>query len=252
MADAVSIIVDATKMIGPKAWADAIGESGFDMRLDPAFEPREDDPVYLPCIYRGWPTGFEYRYVLLDEGERRRARVTLAYRTDPAQRASSAVAGGVLCALAEGSLRDPDTGEEVDPSHAIAWARRHDARYAERATRPPTAGWDFYSTSKAVGINLAIAYAVAVIITTYTAPPNDLVGLMLGPLALVAISALFGLATVAIIRTRTSLERRYRPMRIWLVSTWAAVILSLLDPFVPAPPRERADGPDEIRRGLGR
>lgn len=104
-------------------------------------------------------------------------------------------------------------------------------------------------------LNLAVAYAVAIIFTTYLSPPNDLAVLMFGPLLLVAVSAIFGLAVVGILRLRKVLSRRFPPMRVWLVSTWIALMVSLVDPFLPTPTTqsERAQEPaSEFRRGGAR
>ena len=107
-------------------------------------------------------------------------------------------------------------------------------------------------TWKTVCLNLAVAYALALILTTFYAPPNDLFALMLGPLVLIAVSALFGLAVVSAIRLRKSLEERFRPRAVWLLCTWITLILSLVDPFLPAPqvPADRSQPPaTEVRRG---
>ena len=104
---------------------------------------------------------------------------------------------------------------------------------------------------KTVCLNLAVAYALALILTTFYAPPNDLAVLMFGPLVLIAVSGLFGLAVVSAIRLRKSLEERFRPRAVWLLSTWVTLILSLVDPFLPAPPpADRSQVPAmEVRRG---
>jgi hypothetical protein len=268
----VSVFLDPMRMLSPKAWAEAVSVNGFDMQMDADFNPRESCG-FLSCVYRGEPAGFEYGYELLDPATGsgqgigdpcRRVRVTLGPRSKHPEYAASVVAGGVLCAIADGILRDPDTGELIRSAEAIAWARRQEAQWATKTVRrdsdadadaaaagpapaevaPRPEGLPARTSREAaqddptwrtVCLNLAVAYAVAIILTTYLSPPNELAVLMLGPLLLVAVSGLFGLAVVAVVRLRKILERRLRPRLVWLVSTWIALVLSLVDPFLPTP-----------------
>jgi hypothetical protein len=241
-------------MVSPEVWADAISGNGFDMHMDANFNPRENCG-FLHCVYRGKPASFEYGYELLDRatgekqgvGPSRPARVTLGSRS----KSSSVVAGGVLCAITDGVLRDPGTGELILSGDAIAWARRHEAQCVERSRAAAQSD----PTWKTVCLNLAVAYAIAIIFTTYLSPPNDLAVLMLGPLLLVAVSGIFGLAVVGIVRLRKALARRLQPRLVWLVSTWIALVLSLVDPFLPTPPvhSERTQDPAyEFGRGAAR
>jgi hypothetical protein len=250
MSDAVCIFLNPARMVSPRDWAEAISGNGFDLQMDANFNPRQSRG-FLPCIYRGRPAGFEYGYEVLERpasagqaigDPARPVRVTLGAGSNHAGFASSVVAGGVLCAITDGILRDPGTGELVQSGDAIAWARRHERELGARAAEQADPTW------KTVCLNLAVAYAVAVIFTTYLSPPNDLAVLMLGPLLLVAVSGIFGLAVLGVVRLRKSLYRRFRPRLVWLVSTWIALILSLVDPFLPAPPTqsERTQESDSV------
>ena len=102
------------------------------------------------------------------------------------------------------------------------------------------------SIARMVGFNLAVAYAVAIIVTTYLSPPNDLPVLIVGPLLLVLISAIFGLAAVYAARL---VKVRFNTRLVWLVTTWIALILSLVDPFLPSVPvqNDRMQAPAEFR-----
>jgi hypothetical protein len=102
------------------------------------------------------------------------------------------------------------------------------------------------SIARMVGLNLAVAYAVAIIVTTYLSPPNDLPVLIVGPLVLVVISAIFGLAAVYVARV---VRLRFNTRLVWLVTTWISLILSLVDPFLPSAPsdRDRTQAPAEFR-----
>lgn len=127
------------------------------------------------------------------------------------------------------------------------------ARSGELRARSSKAAAQADPTWRTVCLNLAVAYAVAIIFTTYRSPPNDLPVLIVGPLLLVAISAIFGLAAAGVVRLKTALDRRLRPRLVWLVSMWIALMLSLFDPFLPTPPMqsERTQAPaNESRRGV--
>ena len=108
-------------------------------------------------------------------------------------------------------------------------------------------------TWRTVCRNLAAAYAVAIVFTTYLSPPNEIPALLLGPLLLVAVAGIFGLAAVGVVHLRRDFYRRFRPSLVWLVSTWIALILMLLDPFLPTLPfeSERTQAPaKELGRGV--
>jgi hypothetical protein len=100
----------------------------------------------------------------------------------------------------------------------------------QRTRRPLDSSW------RGIGMHLAVAYAVAIILTTYLSPPSDLTLLLLGPLIMVAVSALFGFAAVAIVRMNKFVRRRYGPRKVWLFTTWLSLMLSLIDPFLPTAP----------------
>jgi hypothetical protein len=111
-----------------REWSLAVKESGFALAMEHDFDPATFRG-FLPCLYQGAPTGFEYHSGEVTDDEREVFEVppeldfviTLATRSDGSQLACATIALGVLCRLTNGMLYDPQSGEAVRPDEATEW-----------------------------------------------------------------------------------------------------------------------------------
>ena len=111
-----------------ESWATAIKDAGLALSMDHEFDTATFSG-FLPCMYQGSPSGFEYFAGEVTEAERATFDVppefdfviTLASHGNEAELASSTIALGVLCRLTNGMLYDPQSGESVRPDEAMDW-----------------------------------------------------------------------------------------------------------------------------------
>lgn len=114
-------------MPAPSVWARSIVEAGFQAELDADFDI-DDFSGFLPCRYDGADAGFEYLAGPPEMPELELApeldfSVTFTTHSDMRELASSMAAAATLCSLTGGLLYDPQSGETVLSTDALAWAR---------------------------------------------------------------------------------------------------------------------------------
>ena len=130
----INVFIGAGRMPFALHWGQAIRDAGFELELDPAFDPARDDG-FVPCRYRGEEAGFEFsRAILSGELERygigdpsRPLCLTFSTRGRYRDLAASTISAAVLCAMCDGVLRDADGKELIPAARAIAWARDGEA-----------------------------------------------------------------------------------------------------------------------------
>jgi len=135
MSVAVCVFLNPARMVTSRVWAEAIKANGFDMSFDADFDARSSFG-FVPCKHQGKNAGFEYSYQVHEGAElqqhgigdpSRPTRIMMETGSDYRQFASSVVAAGVLCAITDAVLLDPDTEELVNSANALAWARGREA-----------------------------------------------------------------------------------------------------------------------------
>ena len=154
----LNVFLDPARMITPARWAQAVKDAGFEVEMDPDFDPRTFSG-FLPCKYKGQYAGFEYSYHVLQGGElasygigdaSRPGCMTFSTRSDFRDAATSTICAAVLASITDGVLRDADGETRIPADRALAWAKdgeegmqdfiaEQDARPAEPAVSPPTA-----------------------------------------------------------------------------------------------------------------
>jgi hypothetical protein len=128
----MSLFLKRSRLATPADWARAIRSSGFDVDLDPAFDP-ETFSGFLPCRYRGADAGFEYSchpvdptelpdHVTIRLGDRDTV-VSFVTHTDLCELATSQIASGVLCAISDGLLWETEGDALVSSAQALEWAK---------------------------------------------------------------------------------------------------------------------------------
>jgi hypothetical protein len=128
----VSLFLRRSRMAAPGEWAKAIRSHGFDVDLDPDFDPAAFTG-FLPCRYRGTDAGFEYSCHAVDPSELpdhvtvrlgdRDTMVSFVTHTDLCELASSTIASAVLCAMCDGVLWETEGDVLVAAPEAVEWAR---------------------------------------------------------------------------------------------------------------------------------
>lgn len=115
-------------MPAPRAWAEAIADSGFPAELTADFDVDEFSG-FLPCRFDGVDAGFEYSsgpIEFIDELELPAEfdfSVTFTTHSSMRELAASAVCAAVLCAVTHGTLVDPQGDLTISSNEAISWAR---------------------------------------------------------------------------------------------------------------------------------
>jgi len=135
MSEAVCVFLSPARMVTAEAWAGAIKSNGFNMSMHSDFDVHSTSG-FLPCTHQGKSAGFEYRYEILKDTDieihglgdpSRPARIMLTTGSSHRQLASSLVAAGVLCAMTDAVLVDPDSEKLISSADALAWARQREA-----------------------------------------------------------------------------------------------------------------------------
>lgn len=129
-----TVYVRREKVPSPTAWSAAIRAAGFPLEIHTDFDV-ERLSGFLPCVYDGRSSGFEYFFstvdqirednedcVLPDVGERD-IGIAFVTRSSTLGLATAAIAAAVLCEMTDGILHDEEADELVDAKNAMADAR---------------------------------------------------------------------------------------------------------------------------------
>jgi hypothetical protein len=135
MSVSVIVFLRSERTPSSTAWQDGIQRHGFTVGLDLEFDPASFSG-FLPCTYGGVASGFEY---YLDDAAldgldtagrslvgNRNKMISLVTHSDMREAATSAIAAGVLAAVADGVLYDAEGGEIVLGTDAANWAREQE------------------------------------------------------------------------------------------------------------------------------
>lgn len=133
-----TVYVNSANVPAPIAWAEAIRAAGFELAIDTDFE-MDEHTGFLPCEYRGKPTGFEYfsstvadlaaadeDYEPPNVGDRDIA-IAFVTRSSMAGLVAAAIAAAVLCERADGIVQDDESGDLIAAKDAVADARELEA-----------------------------------------------------------------------------------------------------------------------------
>lgn len=127
-----NVFLDRERLPTAADWSRLLREGGFNIQLDPEFDPRTHSG-YLPCPDER--TGFEYYLEPFDaptpeigeEGAKaigtRNAVVSLRFSGRPLDREAAIGAAATLAAMADGVLFDSEPGHFISAANALAWAR---------------------------------------------------------------------------------------------------------------------------------
>lgn len=119
----------------PMAWLDAVQAAGFPLQMDIEFDPATH-LGYLPCIYNGEETGFEFSYEPLDPevleeeetamvGDRDMLVCFTATLGTP-ENTAALITASVLTAIADGVLFESGEPPAIDAKHAVFWAKQQE------------------------------------------------------------------------------------------------------------------------------
>lgn len=133
----IFVILKKEKMPAPKRWAQAIAEAEFDLQIDTDFDV-EEFTGFLPCIYKGEETGFEYFFEELEDDfldedatpqlKGRDYLVTFSTHSDLTELIASTIASAVLCSMSGGIiLNDEDGLPFIKSQDAIAYGKKAEA-----------------------------------------------------------------------------------------------------------------------------
>lgn len=128
----LQVVFDPRRMPSSKILASTARQLGFDVVLDPEFDPHWSSGFW-PCQYRGTDSGFEYFRTELDAYQAARffqlpqkswtCLVAFATRSKGRELAASTVCAAVLCLLTGGVLIDVDCETTVPAGDVLEWAR---------------------------------------------------------------------------------------------------------------------------------
>lgn len=128
----VDLIVYTRRQLMPKPseWQQTLQNANFPVSLDTDFDV-DNFSGFLPCEFRGSPSGFEYFSNILNEEESEEVgapkgadfQVTLVTHSDYKEFATSLLAAAALCHATSGLLVDPQSGQEVKAGTVLDWAR---------------------------------------------------------------------------------------------------------------------------------
>lgn len=136
-----NVFLDRTRLPAAADWARAIHEAGFDVQLNPDFQP-DSYSGYLPCPDDR--TGFEYYLESFttptlefgDAGAKaigvRNTVASLRFSGRSSDRDAASAAAATLAVMADGVLFDTEPGHFIAANAALAWARSE--RYQPIAT----------------------------------------------------------------------------------------------------------------------
>jgi hypothetical protein len=114
----------------PTEWNLAMKQAGFDVELDLGFD--QSHTGFLPCKFRGIPTGFEFYGCDLKNDDKQSRGIPEAYDfsvtfttgSDLREFAASLIAAGVLCQSADGMLVDPQSGNAFRADSVMAMVKK--------------------------------------------------------------------------------------------------------------------------------
>jgi hypothetical protein len=136
-----NVFLDRARLPAAADWARSIHEAGFEVQLNPDFDPAAHSG-YLPCPDDR--TGFEYylesfgepTFEIGDAGAKaigaRNAVASLRFSGRTADRNAATAAAATLAAMTDGVLFDTEPGHFIGADSALAWARNE--RYQPVAT----------------------------------------------------------------------------------------------------------------------
>lgn len=124
----LNVYLARSAMPTPTQWAQAIVELGFQMQMYTDFDV-DSMAGFLPCKFRGEETGFEYYSDPLTEEDQLNLGVPdscdfsimFATHADFTALATSVIASGVLCRIAQGVLCDPQSDEFWSGGEVLTW-----------------------------------------------------------------------------------------------------------------------------------
>lgn len=142
-----AVFLKKSKMPSPGEWAAEIRRQGFELSFEP-FDVKIFSG-FLPCMYRGRASGFEYFYervvdAELEDDVRRRASgfdvmVTLVTHSSPEHHTCALIASAVLTKLTGGRHWHHESNEFGTAAELLAWARDEDSNALDARTAPPPA-----------------------------------------------------------------------------------------------------------------
>lgn len=117
-------------MPAPTIWRDAIRDVGFTAELDSDFDV-DSFSGFLPCPVKGELSGFEYHASAvtadqagdLDLGSNVDFSIQFCIGSSPLELTSALAASSTLAKISGGVLHDPQEGESVLSTEAVAWAK---------------------------------------------------------------------------------------------------------------------------------
>jgi len=130
----IFVILKRENMPTPEQWQQAIAKFEFDLQLDTDFDV-EEFSGYLPSVYKGEETGFEYFFEELEDdwleedvmehaGDRDYL-VTFSTRSDMRELIASSIASSVLCSITDGLILNEEDGPPfIDAKAAIEYGKK--------------------------------------------------------------------------------------------------------------------------------
>ena len=133
MSIVVSVYLKASDIPQPGDWQAAIRDSGFDVQLNTEFDPLTFSG-FLPAMYRGEDTGFEFfldevDFEASDEQVRELLQgkdmvISLVTHSDLRELMVSVIAAGVLAKLTNGILHDEEADEYYSSENSVSWSKK--------------------------------------------------------------------------------------------------------------------------------
>lgn len=130
----INVILKKENMPTPEQWQLAIARLEFDLQLDTDFDV-EEFSGYLPSVYKGEETGFEYFFGELEDdwleedamqlvGDRDYL-VTFSTHSDMRELIASTIASSVLCSITDGLiLNEKDGPPFIGAKEAIEYGKK--------------------------------------------------------------------------------------------------------------------------------
>jgi hypothetical protein len=141
MSVTITVFIRKGAMLSPAAWQKAITQQGFDVTLDPDFDPVTFSG-FLPARLARRDAGFEYLFGPVDPedvdagpGATAAAGldecISFVTHSDIVELVSAALSAAALAAAVEGLLWDHESGEGHRGRAALEWARALEREVAE-------------------------------------------------------------------------------------------------------------------------
>jgi hypothetical protein len=140
MSAAIKVFLQQSKLPTVDALNAAIKAAGFDLVLDPADLHKDDG--YLPAMWEGEESGFEWYLASVDELEDAppaeagdaNTEASLLFTSEAGEEVAAAVTAALLATITGGAYWDPETDKRVLRGEAaLAAARAIIQRWRDRA-----------------------------------------------------------------------------------------------------------------------